>query len=92
MICGRSPPVIPAVAVAGQVIRPLALEVNAGQIIKHQADRLREGPLEEIFLQAHPMAVELIHGRVNIVFIKGLFVPQPAGLRQPGALSFVRQG
>src|ERR1035441_7947042 len=43
--------VIPAVAVSGQVLRPLAFEINAGQIVEHQTDRLGEGALVELLFQ-----------------------------------------
>src|SRR5208282_6670274 len=85
-------PVIPAVAVAGQVVRSLAFEVNAGQIGEHQTNRWRESPLVELLFQAHPVTVELIHRVVNIVLVKRLGGLQPAGRRQPRALGFVRQG
>src|ERR1035441_8572820 len=83
---------IPAVAVAGQVLRPLAFEINAGQIVEHQTDCLGEGPLVELLFQAHPVAGELIHRGVNIVLIKRLLGLQPAGLGQPGTLRLLSQG
>ena len=89
---GPIAPVIPAVAVAGQVLRPLAFEIDAGQIVEHQTDRLGKGLLVELLFQTHPVAGELIHRGVNIVLIKRLLGLQPAGLGQPGALRLLRQG
>ena len=45
---GPITPVIPAVAVSGQVLWPLAFEINAGQIVEHQTDRLGEGALVKL--------------------------------------------
>src|ERR1035441_1718280 len=89
---GPIAPVIPAVAVSSQVLRALAFEIDAGQIVEHQTDRLGEGALVELLFQAHPVAGELIHRAVNIILIKRLLGLQPAGLGQPGALRLLRQG
>ncbi len=84
-------PMVPAVPVLSQVLRPLAFEINTGQIIENQTDRLREATLVELLLQTHPVAIELIHRGINIVLIKGLLRVQSTGLRQPGAPGFVSQ-
>ena len=78
-------------AIFGQVFRPPAFEIDTGQIIKHQAHALGKGARVELLFQVHPMAVELIHGGVEIVLVKGLIRRQTAGLGQPGAIGLVRQ-
>ena len=85
-------PMIAAVAVASQVLGALAFEVDAGQIIEHQPHGLGEGSLIELLFQPDPVAVELVHGVVNIIFVEAFLRIEPAGLRQPGALGHLGQG
>src|SRR5437588_4924908 len=45
----------------------------------------------ELLLQAHPVAIELIHRAINIIFIKRFLRVQSTGLRKPCAVSFLSQ-
>jgi len=38
------------------------------------------------------VTVELVHGRIQVILVKGFRRRQPAGLRQPSALGLLRQG
>ena len=82
---------ISAVAVLGQVVRSLAFEVDAGQIVEHQTHRLRKSPLIKLLLEMYPMAVELIHGQIDVIFVEGFIGFKTASLGQPGAFGFLSQ-
>src|SRR5437870_3326000 len=80
---------IPAMAIASPMFWAVAFEIDTGQIVKDQAHRLGKGPLIKLLFQTDPMAVELIHGAVEVVLLKGLLGLQSAGLGQPSAARLV---
>ena len=70
----------------------MTFEIDTGQIVEDEAHTLWKSPLIKLLFQIHPMAVELIHGGIDIVFIEGFVGLEAAGLRQPGALGFLGHG
>jgi len=76
---------IPAVPVARQPLRSLALEVDTRQIVEYQADGPGAGLGEETPLDRDPLPGQQIHRPVEIILIEGLLaLIQPAGPGQQG--------
>jgi len=65
--------VIATVPVAGDVIWPCPLEVNACEIVEHQAHGFLECSGGEAFFQSAPMACDCVHRCVEIVLVEALF-------------------
>ena len=77
--------VIAAVAIFAEERGAVALEVNAGEIVEHQADGFFEGLAGQALFQGAPVAGERVHGRVEIIFVKAFLGAQAAGSGEQGA-------
>ena len=69
-------------AVASQVGGARAFEINAGEIVEHEACGGMESVLGELFFKRTPIAAECIEGVVKVVFVKGFVFGQAACLGQ----------
>ncbi len=81
--------VIATVPIAGDVMWPSPFEVNAFEIVEHQAHGFLESSGGEAFFQSAPVASDCVHRCVEIVLFEALFGgwPQAEARRVPRARS-----
>jgi len=67
------------VPVAGDVVGTRPFEVNACEVVEHQAHGFLEGSGGEAFFQRAPVAGDGVHGRVKVVLVKAFLGGETAG-------------